>query len=56
MLDDFREAAAERYVELVPDDLSERLAPRPVRSSQTWPRARTCGSRSSPATSSRSRG
>ena len=27
MLDDFREAAAERYVELVPDDLSERLAP-----------------------------
>src|SRR3954447_20802450 len=27
MLGDFREAAAERYVELVPDDLSERLAP-----------------------------
>jgi phosphoglycolate phosphatase-like HAD superfamily hydrolase len=27
MLDDFREAAAERYVELVPDDLSARLAP-----------------------------
>src|SRR5215210_248711 len=27
MLDDFREAAARRYVDLVPDDLSERLAP-----------------------------
>ena len=27
MLDDFRDAATRRYVELVPDDLSERLAP-----------------------------
>ena len=34
----------ERYVELVPDDLSERLAPGAARSSPSWPRARTCGS------------
>ena len=34
---DFREAAARRYVELVPDDLSERLAPGAARSSPSWP-------------------